>query len=75
MLTYLFTDMLLYEELTRNIINAAQEVHRELGFGFLEAVYGNAPCKELARRNINCECQKSIDVYYKGEKIGHYLLT
>ena len=29
---------MLYEEITEKIIGAAQEVHRELGFGFLEAV-------------------------------------
>ena len=53
--------MLYNEEITRKIIGAAQEVHRELGFGFLEAVYGNALYKELTSRGIKCECQKPID--------------
>ena len=65
--------MLYDEEITRKIIGAAQEVHRELGFGFLEAVYGNALYKELSRRGMKCECQKPIDVYYKGEVVGHYI--
>ena len=65
--------MLYNEEITRTIIGAAQEVHRELGFGFLEAVYGNALYKELTNRGIKCECQKPIDVFYKGEVVGHYI--
>ena len=64
---------MLYEEITETIIGAAQEVHRELGFGFLEAVYGNALYKELQERGLKCECQKPIDVYYKGTVVGHYV--
>lgn len=60
-------------DLTRVIIGAAQEVHRELGFGFLEAVYGNALYKELKARGLKCECQKKIDVFYKGEPVGFYV--
>ena len=65
--------MLYNEEITRKIIGAAQEVHRELGFGFLESVYGNALYKELTGRGMKCECQKQIDVFYKGEVVGHYI--
>ena len=32
---------MLEEDLTKQIIGAAQEVHTVLGFGFLEAVYRN----------------------------------
>ncbi len=64
---------MLHEELTEKIIGAAQDVHRELGFGFLEAVYGNALYKELNHRGMKCECQKAIDVYYKDEIVGHYV--
>ena len=65
--------MLFEDEYTNKIIGAAQEVHRELGFGFLEAVYGNALYKELTKRGMKCECQKPIDVFYKGEVVGHYI--
>lgn len=64
---------MLYGALTDQIISAAIEVHKTLGYGFLEAVYGNALYKELKRAGIKCECQKIIDVYYKGEKVGHYV--
>lgn len=41
---------MLYEELTSTIIHAAHEVHSILGFGFLEAVYGN--CIRNYRRRV-----------------------
>lgn len=49
---------MLYEELTSTIIHAAHEVHNILGFGFFEAVYGNALYKELQKEGVKCECQK-----------------
>ena len=64
--------MLLYEDLSNNIINSAIEVHRELGCGFLEKVYENALVSELRNRGLNVEQQKSIKVYYKGVEVGYY---
>ncbi len=64
---------MLYEELSKKVVHAAHLVHDELGFGFLEAVYGNALYKELCRMGIKCECQKTMDVFYKGDKVGHYI--
>jgi GxxExxY protein len=61
------------EDITERVIGAAHEVHHVLGFGFLEAVYGNALYKELTARGIKCECQKPVDVYYKEELVGHYI--
>lgn len=64
---------MLYEDITEEIIGAALEVHQELGYGFLEAVYGNALYRELTDRGLKCECQKKIDVYYKGKSVGNYI--
>ena len=56
---------LLYEDLTYNIIGAAQEVYRELGSGYLESVYEDALCYELDLRNISYQRQIDLDVKYK----------
>ncbi len=64
---------MLYEELTHEIIKAFYEVHKTLGFGFLEQVYQNALYKELCRRGLKVECQKQIRVFYKDEVVGFYV--
>ncbi len=46
------------------------EVHRVSGPGFLERVYEEALCLELAKRNIPFEGQAAFDIDYKGDKIG-----
>ena len=64
---------MLHEELTHEIIKAFYEVHKVLGFGFLEQVYQNALYKELCRRGMKVECQKQIRVFYKNEVVGYYV--
>jgi len=58
-------EKLLYEDLTYNIIGAAQEVYKELGPGYLESVYEDALCYELDLRNIPYQRQIDLDVQYK----------
>ena len=67
------TRIMLHEELTHEIIKAFYEVHKILGFGFLEQVYQNALYKELCYRVMKVECQKEILVHYKGETVGRYI--
>lgn len=57
---------MLYHELTREIIGAAMEVHRNLGNGFLESVYEEALAIEFDLRKVRYERQKGINVFYKG---------
>ncbi len=59
----------LNDQLTEKIIGAAIEVHRLLGPGLLESIYGEALCVELQLRGISFERQVNIDVLYKGHTI------
>jgi GxxExxY protein len=52
------------------IIGAAMEVHRELGAGFLEAVYQEAFARELAKRDIPCRAEVEIPIFYKGVRLS-----
>lgn len=65
--------VLLYEEVSNEIIKSAYEVHRILGPGFLEKVYENALVYELQLRNIKYEVQNPIDIYYKDITVGKYI--
>jgi GxxExxY protein len=65
--------MLLYEDLSGKIINAAIEVHRALGSGFLEKVYENSLVLELITRDLSVEQQQNIKVFYKGLEVGNYI--
>lgn len=64
---------LLYGDVTEDVIGAAFEVQKALGYGFLEKVYENAMIVELLGRGRRVEQQVAIDVVYKGEQIGHYV--
>ncbi len=62
------TDLILKDEVFA-IIGAAIEVHRELGPGFLEAVYQEALEIELASRKIPFESRKTLTIAYKGRPL------
>ncbi len=49
-------------------------MHKRLGPGFLESVYENALCIELAKRRILFETQKQITVFYDGRIVGNHVL-
>ena len=58
---------------THALIGAAMEVHRELGCGFLEAVYRDAMAIELRTRSIPFRNEVDLPVLYKGLKLPtHY---
>jgi GxxExxY protein len=57
---------------THDIIGAAFEVHRVLGYGFLEKVYQRAMQVELKLRGRNAELEHRIPVQYKGAGVGDY---
>ncbi len=60
-------------ELTRlshEVISAAIAVHRALGPGYLESVYEEALCVELAERGVPFARQAAFKVCYKGTVVG-----
>jgi GxxExxY protein len=61
--------MLLYEELSREILGAAIEVHRELGPGLLESAYEECLCRELELREIRFQRQLELPVIDKGTRL------
>ena len=60
------------ESITGEIIGAAFEVHKILGYGFLERVYQRAMQVEFGLRGIRCEIEQAITVVYKGNVVGDY---
>ncbi len=64
----------LHRELTAKIVDAAIEVHRVLGSGYVESVYETAFAHELDLRGIRYERQKTIQIPYKGIQAGEHRL-
>ncbi len=60
---------LIYKEEAFKIIGAAMEVHKQLGCGFLEAVYQEAFELELKNQSIPFKREQEIELYYKKEKL------
>jgi GxxExxY protein len=60
-----------YKNETDLIINAAIEVHKNLGCGFLEIVYKDALSIELESRGYFVEREKLYPVFYKGIQLPH----
>ena len=60
------TELILKDEVY-SIVGCAIEVHKELGFGFLEAVYQEAMELELTQRRIPFEAQLPLAISYKGQ--------
>ena len=58
-----------YNYLSKYIIGAAIEVHKELGPGLLESVYEDCMVEELESRGLRVKNQVPLPVFYKGEKL------
>ena len=59
-------EIILYEELAKEIFLASLEVYKIMGSGLLESVYEMCLLRELQLRNISAECQVTISLQYKG---------
>ena len=58
--------MLIYPKESYTITGCLMTVHRELGCGFLEAVYQEALARELQEAGIPFKREESLKIYYKG---------
>jgi GxxExxY protein len=63
---------MLYEELTRRILEACFEVSNELGSGFLESVYQNALMIALNEKGFNVQAQAPLVVQFRGQAVGQF---
>ena len=52
------------------IVDAAYSVHKELGPGLLESVYGFCLIEELKSRNLTVNSQMKLPVVYKGKALN-----
>jgi len=68
------TDTILHKELSYKVIGFAMQVHKELGFGFLEKVYENALMLLLREEAIPAVQQAMIAVLFRGTVVGEYVV-
>ena len=61
---------LLEEALTRSVIGAFYDVHKELGFGFREYLYALALERDLVARGHRVDREVAVMVYYRGEPLA-----
>lgn len=60
-----------YEEESYRIRGAVFEAYREMGCGFLEAVYQECLTKEFVKSGIPAVAQQELFLSYKGEPLIH----
>ena len=58
------------DRLSKIILNASIEVHREMGPGLLESIYELCLLEELKRQHLNVQHQVSIPLFYKDVELS-----
>jgi len=66
---------ILYKEESYKIIGACMKVHRELGSGFLEAIYDEALKNEFTNSDIPFKSQVKLHVFYEGQQLKKYYIA
>ena len=63
---------MLYEDLTSRVIEAAFEVSKELGHGFLESVYEKSLQVALMQKGLEVRLQVPLSVTFRGVSVGSF---
>jgi len=64
---------LVEQDLTKEIIGAAIDVHKHWGPGLYEEIYEKSLFVELKSRGLDVECQLPVELRYKDEVVGNEL--
>jgi GxxExxY protein len=59
-----------FDDLSREILSGAIEVHRYLGSGLLKSAYEECLCHELAQRKLPFTRQHHIPLFWDGQPLG-----
>jgi GxxExxY protein len=62
----------LHGDITEKILEAAFEVSKEIGSGFLESVYKNAMVIALRAKGLKVEIEKPISVMFREQSVGQF---
>ena len=62
-------DKILHKDESYKIIGICMNIHSNLGFGFLEAVYCEILEKEFIKNNIPYQREVKLDLFFNGEKL------
>ncbi|MES2284367.1 MAG: GxxExxY protein [Bacteroidota bacterium] len=60
---------IIHPELSYKVVGVLYNVHKEMGYGFLERYYQKAIAAELKKNNINFEEQVKVELIIAGEVI------
>jgi GxxExxY protein len=61
-----------YGDITEKILEAAFEIGRELGSGFLESVYKNAMVIALKAKGLKVEAERPVSVMFREQQVGQF---
>ena len=64
---------LIYKDEAYKIIGACMEIHKELGFGFLENVYEKALLIVFQEKGLSFQKQTRFDVRFRDHVIGDFI--
>jgi GxxExxY protein len=63
-----------FEPMSSSVLEAAVEVHRTLGPGFLEGIYQKALAVALRHRGIVYHREHEVRIVFEGEEVGIHRL-